>query len=165
MHNKKITMYLKDFEIRWSDVDANRHLANSAYLNFMSHTRMAFLMELGFNHKTMEEQGIGPVVFYEHVYYFKEVFPGKPVRVSMEVMGMSEDGKFFEFHHNFYDYKGRNVAHCEMMGAWVNLKTRALTGLNDNFLNAFSKVEKPEGFRVLTKEDTRKFVKIPKDLV
>ena len=41
-------MYLKEFEIRWSDIDANRHLANSAYLNFMSHTRMAFLMELGF---------------------------------------------------------------------------------------------------------------------
>jgi len=28
-------MYLKDFEIRWSDVDANRHLANSAYINFI----------------------------------------------------------------------------------------------------------------------------------
>jgi acyl-CoA thioester hydrolase len=30
-------MYLKEFEIRWSDVDANRHLANSAYLNYMAH--------------------------------------------------------------------------------------------------------------------------------
>ena len=46
-------MYFKDFEIRWSDVDANRHLANSAYINFMSHTRMAFLIEQGFDHKTM----------------------------------------------------------------------------------------------------------------
>ena len=41
-------MYKKQFEIRWSDVDANKHLANSAYTNFMSHTRMAFLMEFGF---------------------------------------------------------------------------------------------------------------------
>jgi len=87
-------MYLKEFEIRWSDVDANRHLANAAYLNFMSHTRMAFLMELGFTHKTMETHGIGPVVFYEHMYYFKEAFLGKPIKVSMEVVGMSEDGAF-----------------------------------------------------------------------
>jgi len=157
-------MYLKDFEIRWSDTDANRHLANSAYINFMSHTRMAFLMELGFNQKTMAEHEIGPVVFYEHVYYFKEAFAGKPIRVSMEVKGLSEDGKFFEFHHNFYDYKGRNFAHCEMMGAWVDLKTRNLTGLSDVFLDAFNKIEKAEGFKVLTKEDTRKFARTPKDL-
>ena len=158
-------MYLKEFEIRWSDIDANRHLANSAYLNFMSHTRMAFLMELGFDQKTMAKQQIGPVVFYEHIYYFKEAFPGKPIKVSMEIVGMSKDGKFFEFHHNFYDYNGVNFAHCEMMGAWMDLKTRSLTGLTDDFLKVFGEVEKPIGFRVLTKEDTRKFAKAPKDLV
>lgn len=158
-------MYLKEFEIRWSDVDANRHLANSAYLNFMSHTRMAFLMELGFNQKTLAAHELGPVVFYEHIYYFKEAFPGKPVRVSMEIMGMSEDGKFFEFHHNFYDHKGTNFAHCEMMGAWMDLKTRSLIGLTNEFLTTFSGAEKGDGFRVLTKEDTRKFTKVPKHLV
>lgn len=157
-------MYLKDFEIRWSDVDANRHLANSAYINFMSHTRMAFLLELGFDHKTMAVQEIGPVVFYEHVYYFKEAFPGKPIKVSLEIMGMSEDAKFFEFHHNFYNHKGENIARCEMMGAWMDLKTRKLTGLTNEFLIRFSGVEKAKGFRVLTKEDTRKFARIPIDL-
>ena len=158
-------MYLKDFEVRWSDIDANRHLANSAYINFMSHTRMSFLWELGFNHKTMAENQIGPVVFYEHMYYFKEVFPGKPIKVSLEVTGLSEDGKFFEFHHNFYDSNGKNVAHCEMMGAWISLKTRSLIGLTDKMMATFNSVDKPEGFRILTKEDTRRFAKAPqKDL-
>lgn len=157
-------MYLKEFEVRWSDVDANRHLANSAYLNFMSHTRMDYLFHLGFDHKMMAERQIGPVVFYEHMYYFKEIFPGRPIRVSLEVKGMSEDGKFFEFHHNFYDGKGRNVAHCEMMGAWINLKTRSLIGLPMDLLEPFNAVEKPDGFKILTKEDTRRFTKIPKDL-
>ncbi len=159
-------MYIKEFEVRWSDVDANRHLANSAYINFMSHTRMTFLWELGFNQKTMHENQIGPVVFYEHMYYFKEVFPGKPIKVSLEVMGLSEDGMFFEFHHNFYDSNGKNVAHCEMMGAWISLKTRGLIGLTDDLLAIFNSTVKPEGFRVLTKEDTRRFGKIPqKDLL
>lgn len=157
-------MYLKEFEIRWSDVDANRHLANSAYVNFMSHTRMAFLQQLGFNQKTFAENQIGPVVFHEHLYYFKEVFPGRPIKVSLEVVGMSEDGKFFEFHHNFYDAKGRNVAHCEMMGAWISLQTRKLIALPENLLETFKAVEKSENFRFLTKEDTRKFAKTPKDL-
>jgi acyl-CoA thioester hydrolase len=98
-------MYLKEFEIRWSDVDANRHLANSAYLNYMGHTRMAFLMEIGFDQKTLSQYNIGPVVFYEHIYYFKEAFPGRPVQVSIEILGLSEDAQFFEFHHNFYNHK------------------------------------------------------------
>lgn len=157
-------MYLKEFEVRWSDVDANRHLANSAYINFMSHTRMSYLKELGFDQRMMVKHQIGPIVFYEHMYYFKEVFPGKPIRVSLEVMGMSEDGKFFEFYHNFYDFKGRNVAHCEMMGAWMSLETRKLIGLPMELLEVFNSVEKPERFRILTKEDTRKFAKQPQDL-
>jgi acyl-CoA thioester hydrolase len=157
-------MYLKEFEIRWSDVDANRHLANSAYINFMSHTRISFLAALGFEQKVLVENQIGPVAFYEHMYYFKEVFPGKPIKVSLEVVGLSEDGKFFEFHHNFYDSKGRNVANCEMMGSWISLKSRSLTGLPEHLLETFQAVEKSESFKTLTKEDTRKFAKVPKDL-
>ena len=157
-------MYLKQFEVRWSDVDANRHLANSAYINFMSHARMSYLMELGFDQRMMAKHQIGPIVFYEHMYYFKEVFPGRPIRVSLEVMGMGEDGKFFEFHHNFYDVEGRNVAHCEMMGAWISLETRKLIGLPKELLQVFNSTEKPKDFRILTKEDTRKFAKVPKDL-
>lgn len=157
-------MYIKEFEVRWNDVDANRHLANSAYINFMAHTRMSFLWELGFGQKILAKHQIGPVAFYEHMYYFKEVFPGRPIRVSLTVAGMSEDGKFFEFHHDFYDSEGKNVAHCEMMGAWISLKTRGLISLPEELLKIFKTVERPEGFQILTKEDTRKFAKAPKDL-
>ena len=157
-------MFLKDFEIRWSDVDANRHLANSAYINYMSHTRIAFLTKIGFGHKQFVQYGIGPVVFYEHIYYFKEVFPGKPIKVSLELKGLSENGMFFEFHHNFYDAHGKHVAHCEMMGAWIDMQKRSLTALPQEILDIFNQQEKPEDFKILTKADTRKFAKVPKDL-
>ena len=157
-------MYTKSFDIRWSDLDANRHLANASYLNFMSHTRMGFLMECGFNQASMATHQLGPVVFYEHIYYFKEAFPGKPVSVSLELKGLSEDGMFFEFHHNFYDHKGKNFAHCEMMGAWIDMESRALSPLPEMFMKAFNAVEKASDFKVLTKEDTRKFAKKPVDL-
>ena len=158
-------MFTKEFEIRWSDVDANRHLANSAYINFMSHTRMAYLVEIGFGQEEMAKNNLGPVVFYEHIYYFKEVFPEKPVRVSLELKGLSEDGMYFEFAHNFYDVKGRNVAHCEMLGAWIDLKTRKLSQLPKELYKKFNSITKTDDFRVLTKEDTRKFNKRPKDLI
>jgi len=157
-------MYLKEFEVRWSDLDANRHMANAAYINFMSHTRLSFMLENGFGQAKMVAHNIGPVVFYEHMYYFKEVFPGKPVRVSLQLKGISEDGKYFSFLHNFFDYKGRNIARCEMMGGWIDLKERKLRGLPDELFQNLNKLDKTDDFKELTKDDTRKYAQIPKDL-
>lgn len=157
-------MFYKEFEIRWSDIDANRHLANTAYVNFMSHTRMSFLMENGLSQRELIQHNLGPVVFYEHFYYFKEVFAGKPVKVTLELKGLAKDGKFFEFVHNMYNHKGQHVASCEMLGAWIDLTTRKLTTVSSELLKPMQKLQKTEDFKVLTKEDTRKFGKIPKDI-
>ena len=157
-------MYIKEFDIRWSDLDANRHVANSAYINFMSHTRMGFLMENGFGQKEMAKHNIGPVVFYEHVYYFKEIFAGKPLKVSLQLKGLSEDGMYFEFVHNFYDHKGQNFASCEMMGGWIDLKERKLIGLPSDLFENLNSLSHTDDFRILTKADTRKFNKKPQNL-
>lgn len=150
-------MYTKQFEIRWSDLDPNRHLANAAYLNFMSHTRMGFLMEHGFGQQELVKHHLGPVVFYEHIYYFKEILSGKPITVTLALKGLSEDGMYFEFEHNLYSVDGEHMASCEMMGAWIDLGTRKLTYLPAKLLTNFESITKTEDFRVLTKEDTRKY--------
>ena len=157
-------MYTKQFEIRWSDVDANRHLRNSAYIDYMSHTRMSFMMENGLDQRHLGQFNLGPVAFYEHMYYFREVFPGKPVRVSLQLKGISEDGMYFQFLHNFYDEKGKNFARCEMMGGWIDLKERKLTGLPKKLIGNFDTLEKTDDFKILTKEDTRKYSQRPQDL-
>lgn len=157
-------MYTKQFEIRWSDVDANRHLRNSAYIDYMSHTRMSFFMESGLDLTNLTKHNLGAVAFYEHMYYFREVFPGKPITVSLQLKGISEDGMYFEFLHNFYDEKGKNIARCEMMGAWIDMEKRRLTGLPDLFLKKMNAVEKTDDFKIITKEDTRKYNERPKDL-
>lgn len=157
-------MYIKDFEIRWSDLDANRHLANSAYINYMSHTRMSFLIDQGIDQQVMRKYNMGPVVFFEHVYYFKESFQGQKVRVSFELGGMSKDGMFFRFVHNFYNEKGQNLAYCEMQGGWINLQTRKLTTLPDELLPLMEQSPLSDDFVWLTKDDMRKGSRLPKDL-
>jgi len=156
--------YNKQFEIRWSDVDANGHLANSAYLNFMSHTRASFLNENGFSLRELVKLGIGPVVFSEQIHYFKESFLEQKVTVSLEVSGLSDKGMFFKFEHNFYDHKGRHLATCDILGAWINLKTRSLVELPEELRAKMQNFPKAEHFKTLTKEDTRKSGKRPKDL-
>ncbi len=157
-------MYTKEFEIRWSDVDANRHLRNSAYIDYMSHTRMSFLMESGLDQKHLAQYDLGPVAFSEQMFYFREVFPGKPVRVSLQLKGISDDGMYFQFLHNFYDEKGKNFARCEMMGGWIDLKQRKLVGLPTELLEKLKALEKTEDFKIINKEETRQHGVRPKDL-
>lgn len=162
--SKTFKMYTKQFEIRWSDVDANRHLRNSAYIDYMSHTRMSFMMENGLDQNHLVKHNLGPVAFYEHMYYFREVFPGKPVTVSLQLKGISEDGTYFQFLHNFYDENGKNFARCEMMGGWIDMEARKLTGLPKELLDKFNTFEKSEDFKIISKEDTRKLGQKPQDL-
>ena len=157
-------MYSKEFEIRWSDVDANRHLRNSGYIDFMSHTRMSFFSDKGFGQLELAKLDIGPIALSEHMYYFKEVFPGKPIRVTLQLKGISEDGMFFEFLHDFYDSQGKNVARCEMVGAWICLKERKLRGLPQALFSYLEGMEKTSDFKTISKEDTRKYGQIPRDL-
>jgi acyl-CoA thioester hydrolase len=71
---------------------------------------------------------------------------------------------YFEFHHNFYNAEGKNMARCNMMGGWIDLKTRKLRDLPESLISAISNLDKTEDFKMLTKEDTRKFKQFPKDL-
>ncbi|RRO23215.1 acyl-CoA thioesterase [Flavobacteriaceae bacterium 14752] len=155
--------YTKHFEVRWSDLDANRHLANSAYQNMMSHTRMAFLLDNGFTQKELVKYSLGPVVFYEHIYYFKEIKPEDKIEVTLKLKGLSKDGTFFAFEHDFYNDKGKNCARCEMLGSWIDLRTRKLKSLPPHLLQPLDNLAKTEDFKVLTKEDTRRFKVFPEN--
>ena len=157
-------MFLKEFEIRWNDLDANRHLANITYLSYASETRMAFLQHIGLSHRDLQNKGIGPIVFNEELFYFKEVMPDDKIRVSFELAGMSEEGTFFSFEHNFFNQEGQNVARCEMMGAWMNLKTRKLCVLPQDIISQFEASNKTLSFKKLTASDNRKHGKTPIDL-
>ena len=157
-------MFLKEFEIRWSDLDANRHLANVSYITYAGEARLAFLLSLGLNNKKLSEMMIGPVVFNEQFFYFKEAFLGQKIRVSTALAGLSKEGTLFEFEHNFYNHKGENLAFCEMQGGWIDLKARKLTGLPESLLELAEKFPKSESFKILTKEDTRKHGVRPKPM-
>ena len=157
-------MYTKKFDIRWNDLDANQHLGNSAYIEFMSHTRMSFLTKQGVGFDVMNSFGLGPIVFYEHIYYFKEVLLGESIIVSLEVQGHSEDGRFIMIEHNFYDDKGCHLAQGEILFSWIDINTRKLGKIPKELLLKIEKFPRTKAFKFLTKADTKKHGKTPIDL-
>ena len=158
-------MYKKNFEVRWSDIDANKHLGNSSYVDYMSNTRMSFFTERGLDLDELNRLGLGPVVFYEHIYYFKEILLGVAITVSLEVSGYSEDGRFIMFEHNFYNSEGKNLAYSEMLFSWIDMKSRKLGSVPDELLDKIELFPRSENFKILTKEDTRKYGKTPVDQI
>ena len=157
-------MFLKEFEIRWNDIDANKHLGNSDYIAFMSHTRMAFLTSQGLSLDVINGLGLGPIVFYEHVHYFKEIGLADNIRVSLEVTGHSADGRFIKIEHNFYNEEGKNLAYSEMLFSWMNLDTRKLGKVPEFLLRKIQGFPRSNSFKALTKEDLKAKFVTPKDL-
>ncbi len=157
--------FIKEFEIRWNDLDANMHLANTSFMAYMVHTRMAFLEQYKIGTEAFGKHNMGPVIFYEHIYYFKEARPNEKLQVSLALGGMSEDGMFFLFKHNFYNAKGKNIATCNALGGWIDRTTRSLRPPPAELVETFKNIApRTENFKWLAKADTRVEGVVPKDL-
>src|SRR5690625_8031351 len=100
----------------------------------MSHTRMAYLISNGFGHREMVRLNIGPVLFHEHLFYFKEVLPGSRIHVTMELRGQSKNNTLFEFVHNINGKEGTHHLRAELIGAFIDLQSRKHTPLQDHML-------------------------------
>ena len=94
--------YHYKFDVRWSDIDANKHLANSAYVEYCAQTRMAFMNTHKMGLKELSRWGIGPVILHERYSFFKEIYLDQEIKVSLEINGFSEDGGIYRFLHQFY---------------------------------------------------------------
>ena len=67
-------MFLKEFEIRWNDLDANRHLANITFLSYASETRMAFMQKMGMSHAYLKKLAIGLLSLMNIYFILKRSF-------------------------------------------------------------------------------------------
>ena len=89
-------MFKKEYEASWTDLDPNWHVANYAYNQYSTDARVYFFDSLGLNKIKFDKLEIGPILFYEQMYYYKEIKIGVKFSVTVEIDGYSEDGKFFK---------------------------------------------------------------------
>jgi acyl-CoA thioester hydrolase len=65
--------FSKVIQIRWADIDANRHLRHSAYYDYGATMRMMYLAENGLSTEKLEELLIGPILFREEAIFRREI--------------------------------------------------------------------------------------------
>ena len=145
----------KKIAIRWGDLDANRHVANTSYVAFMNETRMSFFLEQGFRQSFFEEHCIGPVLFSEEHYYLREIYQGDEVYADMELLGHTEDFKFVRFAHCLFNGLQELSAYCEVLYGWIDLNHRKLVLPPPAIVEAMGRIPRSERFAVFSEKETR----------
>lgn len=141
-------------DVRWSDVDANRHVRHSAYYDYGAHARIRFFQEIGFDSQKMQELSIGPILFKEECSFIKELRGEEAIIVNLLKGNMTEDVSRWELHHEIYNQDNLKCAHITIKGAWMDLTKRKLTIPPQDIVKHFHAL--PVGESYVYKKSTKK---------
>ena len=114
------------FEVRWSDLDGNRHVRNTAFSEYATHTRFRLLAAHGFDQAQLETMRFGPVMMREEIRYRREVLFGDALVVNVRCAGLSADSSQWRVHQDVRRSDGREAAVLTIQGGWIHLDTRKL---------------------------------------
>lgn len=157
-------IYKTKIKVRWSDLDANQHLANSQYLNFTSAARMEALEFCGLPLHRLYELHRGPVILEEKINYYKEVMPGRTLIIHTEIDGFSSNGVLFSFKQNIYSEEGLHHAHATLFGCWLNMQERKMAkDLPEEMLESLKKILSKNA-RELNFQDIKKLNPKPQNI-
>jgi len=142
-------MYEKTLYAGWGDVDFNSHMKNTAFLEKSADVRMMFFSSHGFPVSEFTKLSLGPVVMKDEVEYLKEIRLLDETRVTLSLVGLSEDGSRFEMRNEFYRTDGELAARVTSSGGWLDLKNRRLVVPPTMLLQAFGSIPRASDFHTL----------------
>lgn len=133
-------VYKQTFQVRWTDVDLNAHMRNTAYLDASADIRMMYFAENGFTMKEFERLHIGPVVMRDELEYFREMRMLERMDVTFDLAGLSEDSSRFCLRNVFYREDGEMGTRVTSTGGWFNLESRRLVLPPESLVNLLEKL-------------------------
>src|SRR5512140_3349912 len=141
--------YAKTFTVRWSDCDANGHMRNTAYSEYATEVRIAWLAEHGFTWERFLQNKLGPVLLHENADYLREARLGETVDVEIAVLGLSSDGARFKFEHDVWLPNRKKAARIIIAGGWMDLELRKLRLPPEDLSRVLQEAPRAEGFEEL----------------
>ena len=142
--------FIKEFEVRWADVDANRHMRHTAYNDYATQLRVALVMGIGVGNEAIENYEIGSVLFHEDTYFYREVVLCEKIKIDLRIRAMSHDGERWQILHLIFKENGELAAKILVEGAWIDSKRRKLAPPPIALLDKFNELPKTEDFEFLT---------------
>ena len=141
--------FKEHFTARWADLDANRHLRNTLFSEFATHTRFRLLEAHGFGQAAFESHRFGPVMFREEIRYRREVMFGDRIAVNVLFAGLSADGSQWKVRQEVTREDGKQAAILTIDGAWIHLDTRRLVPPPPELLEVIQRLPRTRDFEEL----------------
>ncbi len=139
-------MFKQNVQIRWADIDANRHLRHSVYYDYGASMRMNALTAEGLSMKKLEELMIGPILFREEAIFKREIVFEDTITIDVEVVKARRDFARWSLRHHFIKADGVIAAIINIDGAWIDLAKRKLTVPGEFITGVFEKFPKAPDF-------------------
>ena len=76
--------YFHPFEVRYGDIDAQRHLNNARYLTFMEQARIHYLLALGL-WDGVDFEGVGMILAEQKCTYLQPIVFGQSIDVGVRI--------------------------------------------------------------------------------
>lgn len=139
-------------QVRWSDIDQNRHLRHSAYYDYGATVRIACFSEHGLTNLKFEDLRIGPILFREEAIFKREIKFEDKIVADIEMTRATEDFARWSLRHNIYQDDGTLCAVLNLDGAWIDIVKRKLAIPNEYVQNIFSDFPRAKDFEWAVKK-------------
>lgn len=141
--------FQKTFEVRWADLDANRHVRHTVYNEYATHVRFSYLAAQGFDERAFRERDIGPVLLREETTFHREVMGGDTLTIDIRLAGLSPDGGRFRISHDVVRSDDIKAATVVVDGGWLELVSRKLVRPPPDLLEVLRRARRSEDFQAL----------------
>jgi acyl-CoA thioester hydrolase len=145
--------FIKNIEVRWSDLDPNFHMRHSVYYDYGASVRIDFLQENGFNLHQMQERAIGLVIFREECVFKKEITINDNISLDFQLIRATPDYSRWSIRHTVFKNRDTVAAIISLDGAWIHLVKRKLAVPPEEAARVFDMIPRAENFEWIAKNN------------
>ena len=142
--------YTMTYEVRWADIDANRHVRYSAYIDAAAELRYRFFTEHNLPSEAFDNLGVGPVYTSLAANFFREVRLGETLTITYLLTGLSPQGIRWKVQHDFLKANRKKAVTISLEGTILNLATRQPAVPTPEIMAVFQQVPRSDDFEVLS---------------
>ena len=141
--------FIKEIQLRWSDLDPNFHLRHSVYYDWGAFCRIEFLKEFGLTANLMQQLHFGPILFREECVFKKEIRDGDKITIDLTLLKARRDYSRWSIRHTIVKNTDIISAILTVDGAWINTTERKLAMPPPEAEKVFSQMPVDENFQWL----------------
>jgi len=143
--------FIKEIQLRWSDLDPNYHLRHSIYYDWGAFSRIEFLREFDLTAQVMQQFHFGPILFREECVFRREIRDGDRITIDLTLLKAKKDYSRWSIRHNIIKNENTISAIITVDGAWIDTQQRKLSVPPPVAEKVFSQMPVDENFQWLDK--------------